>query len=409
MKQIIALLLMLYSFSTADAQQAGRTRISFIGFNCLRESWDDAMQLDGKCDEVFLNFNVTIAKKDGSTVFNYEKMTPVYGDNNGSFGNRTNAGSCTDLFGNLKGGIKTGDTYRCNEIIGEYNLDAGDVVSLIPTMWEWDPEQSLVSKILSGIKSHTNAMNQRIVGLVNSVTPTVGNYRNFILEGNQLNLPSSEDLLQSILGKQGTRPIGMATNGAFVPKVIAFTPGFIQMALTSNFGYGTGIIPVSYNEEMIGNSRDHGNYVLLFKAEWIPATSTTVTNTTQPVAVSGSTSTVLVQKRVTNSTLATNNTTTLPSSLPGNWQGTLTETNGPSKALRIQLNADKTMLVQSSNARAKGNLAGTFSFDNNTFKGTYTDENGTVTTLTGNFNGSNLLTGSFTRGSKGGTWSLSKF
>ncbi len=119
--------------------QAGRIRVYFAGFECYRETWDDILHLDGKGDEVYFNFGFSLADRNGNSKFKYEKRTAVYGDATGPFSNRISVGSCTDLFGGAKGGIKAGDTYRCNELIGEYDKADGDLLALIPTGWEYDP------------------------------------------------------------------------------------------------------------------------------------------------------------------------------------------------------------------------------------------------------------------------------
>src|SRR5258707_10350634 len=121
MKKIILLFVFTIAIHTLFAQ-GGRIRISFVGFDCYRETWDDILQSDGKGDEVFFNFSFLLADKTGNSKLSYEKRTGVYGDATGPFSNRISAGSCVDAFGNRKGGIKGGDTYRCNDIIGEYDM-----------------------------------------------------------------------------------------------------------------------------------------------------------------------------------------------------------------------------------------------------------------------------------------------
>lgn len=402
-----------------SAQQAGRVRLSFVGFDCRRETWDDALQLDGKCDEVFLYFNMNLAGKDGvSKVLNYELTTPTYGDNHGTFTSRVNAGSCVDFFGNLKGGIKAGDTYRCNFLLGEYNLEPGDVVTVIPTLWEWDPGQDLLTTIVGGIKNTTNSMNQRIVSVVNQIVPTAGNLASFILDGNNYGLPSSQDILQAIVGKQGTRPIGMTSSGSFSPKVVAFTTAFLQMAVTSNFGFGTGIIPVTYNEEMLGNSRDHGHYVILLRAEWTP--STTTGTTSAGTAVMGTTTTWLQPKTVTmqNTTVNTNtntsgNTTgaatgtTSSVALAGNWTGSY----GPGEninaiALTMRILNDGTLEVTSGN---RGQTAkGTYVMNGAQFSARWSAAGGIGMSFTGTLSGSQL-SGTYTETGKQGAITTGKW
>jgi hypothetical protein len=402
-----------------SAQQAGRVRLSFVGFDCRRETWDDALQLDGKCDEVFLYFNINLASRDGvSKLLNYELTTPTYGDNHGTFTNRVNAGSCVDLFGNLRGGIKAGDSYRGNFLLGEYNLDAGDVVTVIPTIWEWDPGQDILTTLVSGIKNTTQAMNQRIVSVVNSITPAPGNLSAFILDGNAFGLPTSENIIQAILGKQGTRPIGMTQTGSFVPKVVAFTTSFLQMATTSNFGFGTGIIPVTYNEELLGNSRDHGHYVILLRAEWTPAT-TTATAVATPIM--GTMTTIQPAPATMQAvTTTTTNNTVVPAPAPagnsatvsiaGNWNGSYTPAgNNAGNAMLMQFFADGSVEVT---GLTRGQPArGTYTLNGNQFSARVNASGGTTYVFTGTLV-TNQLSGNFTASSKqtttSGRWAVQR-
>src|SRR6185295_14531797 len=71
------------------------------------------------------------------------------------------------------------------------------------------------------------------------------------------------------------RPIGVTTNGEYSPKAVLFNANVMQQIAASNFGYGQGVIPVQYNEEALGNSRDHGNYVVLLKVDFTPKPTAT--------------------------------------------------------------------------------------------------------------------------------------
>jgi hypothetical protein len=268
-------------FSLVSLAQTGKVKVYFAGFICERETWDDALQLDGKGDEVFLNFLFSMADGSGKTKFESEKRTKTYGDATGDFSDRINVGSCVDLFGGAKGGIKAGDKYYCNDLIGEYDLSAGDVLSLIPIISEWDPGQDIHLSVLSDIKGATSEMNQQIVRLVNSAGGNFGSaiksssdLEKFVISGNILNLPSPVNVVQSLQGKQFTRPIGMFMNGSFVPKVIILDKTVLETVSKSNFFYGQGVIPIHYNEEALGNTRDHGNYKILIKVEYTPPPAT---------------------------------------------------------------------------------------------------------------------------------------
>ena len=69
MKKLIISSIILFACMHVFAQQAGRVKISFAGFKCLKETADDFLHLDGKADEVFLRFYFTVADMNGNTKF----------------------------------------------------------------------------------------------------------------------------------------------------------------------------------------------------------------------------------------------------------------------------------------------------------------------------------------------------
>lgn len=204
------LLIALLFLSILAHAQAGRIRISFAGFDCYRETWDDILQTDGKGDEVYFNFGFSLASKTGYTKLKYEKRTPVYGDATGRFSNRISAGSCTDLFGNAMGGIKAGDIFRCNDIIGEFDMENGDFLTIVPTAWEQDPISDNLNSFTSTMGSFYAAMNQRLGPLMTGFNIATGNIKGIIFQTTALGVSkimAGGD--QGELGKPGTRPIGM--------------------------------------------------------------------------------------------------------------------------------------------------------------------------------------------------------
>lgn len=121
MKRLMLSLLMLVT-TVATQAQTGRVQISFVGFECYLETWDDILHSDGKGD-VYFNFGFALADKNGNTIQKYEKRTIVYGDATGQFSNRISAGSWVNIFGEEKGGIKAGDLYHISRGTCNYNND----------------------------------------------------------------------------------------------------------------------------------------------------------------------------------------------------------------------------------------------------------------------------------------------
>jgi hypothetical protein len=271
MKKLL-LIALVFTCSLQSQAQAGRVRIYFTGFDCYRETWDDILHTDGKGDEVYFNFGFTIADRNGNTKNKYEKRTGVYGDATGQFSNRISVGSCVDIFGGARGGIKAGDNYRCNDIIGEYDLADGDIISIVPTGWEYDPIADNMNSFTSTIGGLYNSINQKLAPIMIGFHVLTGNLDGVVRTVASLGLPkivrAGGD--QGELGKPGTRPIGMEKYGDFSPKLVTLNTPNLSSIANSNFGNGTGVIAVNYDENAVGNARDHGNYTILLKVEFTP-------------------------------------------------------------------------------------------------------------------------------------------
>lgn len=433
MKKVLATVFLFFIVGSSYAQQqAGRLRLSFTGFKCFRETWDDAMQLDGKCDEVLLNFNFTLAAADGSTKFQYKFRSDTYGDANGAFSNRVSAGTCVDVFGGAKGGIKAGDVYFTNKIIGEYDMAAGDALNIIPTIWEWDPGADILSSVLGRIESGVSGMNAKVMELVSSgtglipspVSGQINSVNQFLIKGNFLNLPTASEITQTVVGKQATRPIGMTMDGKYDPYVTVLTTPIIKAMVNSNLGYGPGVIPVHYDEELMGNTRDHGSYVILLKIEFTPTGTVSTASPATTTAVSGTVSktmvnTMMVAPATTSTTLtqttqpvtqpAGTATTAIPPALIGTWQGSYAEAGGANpKQIRFQLGIDKRITILSNNPKERQQGSGTYTYDATGFRASFTDSKGVATNLAGLFNGSNQINGNWAQVGKSGTWTVMK-
>ena len=270
--------------------QPGRVKVYFNGFVCDRETWDDILHLDGKCDEVFLTFQISVADANGNTKLTYEYKTPTYGDATGAFGNRVSAGSCIDLFGGARGGIRGGDRYLTNDLIGEFDIAATDIVSIVPIIWEWDTEQIIVDPLISTLKNATNTISRETAkltasanGTFNPVVSSLNDLSRFIFPANVLMVPDFFNVIQTVFGKQGTRPIGLTSNGNFSPNVMVLSPQLMTNNARINMGYGLGVVPVKYFETDLGNEREHGNYLVLIRTEFTPTQTTTTTATATPV------------------------------------------------------------------------------------------------------------------------------
>jgi hypothetical protein len=401
MKKLVFFLLLLTSANKIFAQ-SGRIRISFAGFDCVRETWDDILNMDGKGDEVYFNFGFTQADRGRNTKMTYEKRTGVYGDATGSLSNRTSVGSCVDLFGNNRGGIKAGDTYRCNDIIGEYNLADGDILTVVPTAWEYDPVADDLSSFTSTIGGLYNSINKSVPLLAVADFATGGMYK-LIYAADKLAISKIKaGGNQGELGKPGTRPIGMEKYGDFSPKFVVLNTENLVAIANSNFGFGQGVIAVNYDEVALGNSRDHGNYTILLKVEF--------TQAAPPPAPANT----------TNNTIPVNNNPmgggikklNLPAAttVAGTWTGTYGngENNNPSY-YSFKLNDDGSMQVLSNNGAVIAN--GKYSFANNQLTGSYTYTSSGTYSFAATMSANGSLTGTWgsnKNSSGGGKWVMNK-
>ncbi len=394
MKKII-LITACVALAGSITAQGGRIKISFAGFECYRETWDDILDSDGKGDEVFFNFAFTLADKNGSSKLSYEKRTPVYGDATGKYNNRINTGSCVDLFGNKRGGIKGGDTYRCNDLIGEYDMAEGDILTVFPTGWEQDPISDNSNAFMTTFKSFYNSINQKVAPLMagfNVLTANLGAvvFNSVTLGISKINAGGN----QGELGKPGTRPIGMEKFGDFAPESVVLNTPNLAIICSSDIGFGKGVIAVNYNEEKIGNPRDHGNYTILIKVEYTPNAAAT-----NPSSYSSSVNPALIKQI---KTAAAN-------PFIGVWNGTFgTGQNNTPNFYSFRLNADGNLelLDINGNATAKG----TYKIVNNQISGFYISANNVVVSFAGSIS-NNQLSGTWGNGTNtdnGGKWLMNK-
>ncbi len=402
MKKLITILFAVIITASSFAQQAGRVRISFVGFQCIRETSDDILHLDGKVDEVFLNFSFTMSGQDGTTKFKYQNRTGIYGDANGPFSNRTSAGSALDLFGNLKGGIRGGDSYSCNNIIGEYDMAAGDVLSVVPTIWEWDNGPDNFNGFIGNLESSFNFMNQKTQQTVKSFSPGSNGLLGIVSDGGIVNIPGFSDLKLRGIARIGTRPIGITMNESFTPMVMTLNSQIMQTTSNSNYGYGLGVIPVPYNEEALGNSRDHGNYIILIRAEFTAKASAPAPPPPSVAPVNNSKNPTGNLRKTTR--LSSGNTIT------GSWVGTYG--NGESNNTNyysFRMNADGTMQVVASNGNVMAN--GNYTYTNNQLTGNYNYTNSGNYSFSATMDTNGTLNGTWGSGSNvrgGGRWMMSK-
>jgi len=396
MKKLICFILILAAVSPVMAQ-SGRIRISFAGFDCYRETWDDILHADGKGDEVYFNFGFSLADKNGNSKLSYEKRTGVYGDATGPFSNRISAGSFVDLFGNNKGGIKAGDTYRCNTIVGEYDMADGDILTIVPTGWEHDPIADNSASFFFTMKGFYNSINQKLAPIMIGFNVLTGNLGGIIYQAGSLGISKiNAGGNQGELGKAGTRPLGMEKYGDFSPKLVVVNTPNLNTICNSDMGFGKGVIGVNYDEVAVGNSRDHGNYTILLRIEFFPNQNATAT--APPSSSTGGTGIKKLEASANASSIA------------GIWKGTWgSGTNNSPNFYSFQFNADGSMSLL--DAQGNTTATGKYSWANNQLTVTYTYNNNSGSYSAIGSLSNNQLNGTWgagTNGSGAGKWVMNK-
>ena len=244
--------------STPTSGARGRFRVVITGFSVKRETSDDALQRDGKGDEVYLLTGVATLGPDGKRRADTKLRTRIMGDTNGWSG-RLRAGSRS-----TRGGLTTGDQYpssnpwqysgrtysdRLPELVWQGTLRrGGDGVLITPSIWEWDRSgDDLVSQVGLFLTSLPDALNQFTVDASNWIFGDGGSSSGSYKEC----LTTRQKLDSHILGVAETRPIGMRRLGdrfRFCPVSLALNYDKAERAVRTSQGFGRGVVVLDYHD-----------------------------------------------------------------------------------------------------------------------------------------------------------------
>jgi hypothetical protein len=261
-----------------------RFRVTINGFRVVSETWDDALEWDGKRDEVFISCSVKGATGDGQVIFSSQPTTPVMGDVNNLNG-RVLAGTASPL-----GGLRTGDSFPTATpqirtipldpardyppfAVWEGDLEqGGNVVFITPAIWEWDPGGNLFEGWLQWHKNTDAAFGQKAKEIYAGNWPAIG----WIFDAVSLGIQTAATLTAGgPIGSSGSRPIGMVKDPAdasgrtfvFNPYVLPLTYDRAQ-ALVARSEFGVpGLISVRYGEDPYWR----GDYILYLQVEQVGA------------------------------------------------------------------------------------------------------------------------------------------
>src|SRR4051812_35616232 len=89
----------------ASAAPSAHFRVVATGFDVKTPTYDTIFQTDGKCDEVFLNYQTYRLTASGTSLYDSAHSSDTMGDINGQAG-RIKAGSCSD-----QGGLRANDAF----------------------------------------------------------------------------------------------------------------------------------------------------------------------------------------------------------------------------------------------------------------------------------------------------------
>lgn len=234
-----------------------RFHITINGFTVNRETVDDARELDGKRDEVFLLSQWRLSEGGRMIADSGLLRSRVMGDPTGRPA-RVAAGSARPGFftpGSV-GGLMTGDSFptgtpwvlsgapttdRAPMLLFDGVLADGQVLVLSPTVWEQDgpnPVRTDFNPVLD--------LGARAVGPAREHPGLLGE-----ILGSERGLGSEVTVGLGIFGDPRDRPIGMVLGRDsyfFIPQRLRFTLDLADRASRFNFGLGDGVIPIRYQD-----------------------------------------------------------------------------------------------------------------------------------------------------------------
>lgn len=279
MKRILQTLLFVGSIQCVKAQTEdyyGPVTISFHGFICNRPTNDDGLGLDGVGDEVSVHFWNWMSVATNRASFN--GLSRIYGEDF-FLHDRVKAGTAT-----INGGIKAGDSYYREGVYGDNEPNSlskyaiittfcsqNTLIAILPTIWERDEGTLGVTPIQDfGVVTNNAfddiAIKQKLWDFRNSYTYNDNNPYGYFLAGRYIGLDAKyAGMFTDNKNKLASRPIGLFPNWDFSSQLIVLTPKTIKIIAEKDYGYGKGIIPVPFNEESLGNTFGHGNYILLLR------------------------------------------------------------------------------------------------------------------------------------------------
>lgn len=268
----------------APAPTSGRARyrVTVNGFTAHHETWDHALQVDGKRDEIYLTKDIVVVDKAHDLQLPAAVRTKVFGDVNGFRPDeRIRAGNASD-----KGGIQNGNAVpydrpwqrrgsglpdRLPWTVWEGELvDGENAVTMIIAPWEYDGGKDAYGDWVRWTQSVAQALKKSA-----AFQQLVGEKGKFIVELSDLGLGLALSLQESgVLGNAQDRPIGLVQTGTengkpvygANPKLLMLNFNTAELALAQDFGMGRGVIPIRF----VDDPKFAGDYEVYVQVERVP-------------------------------------------------------------------------------------------------------------------------------------------
>jgi hypothetical protein len=263
----------------------GQYRISVAGVFVRHETWDHALQVDGKRDEIYFSVDVFRVDKKGGTIDTNLVTTRVLGDVNGQNG-RVKAGNAS-----ADGGIQTGDyvpfmypwqydhpgvpaTLEADApplslFAGELTRDSNMVI-VVPSVWEYDGGTDAFADWTRWLQNTTRTLKNDT-----TLMKLAGDTAKMVLELADLGLGVALSLSEDgIIGNAMDRPIGLQADGvdakgkkkySFKPRAVTIDLARAERELATTVGNKPGVITIP----LVDDPKFAGNYDLYLKVERI--------------------------------------------------------------------------------------------------------------------------------------------
>lgn len=278
----------IYTFASNQTVQPGnvpkgRYRAVINGFSVTSPTWDHALEVDGKGDEVYIAWTTTSTDKNGNKLGGtFGDRTIIMGDTHKQ-NNRIKAGSLSK-----KGGLTAGDTYpeggtpwaldtslvdpqnnRPPIKAWEGELIQGETsVVIVPSIWEWDGGSDAFGGWVTWASNMFNQVKPKAQALAQGNATS-----DYIIKGADIGLTIAVSMKEAnVLGQAKDRPIGMKKSNTN-PKEFEYEAQALMLNydtaefLTKNdpLGRGNGVVAFSFDDD----NELKGKYLLYIQVQKI--------------------------------------------------------------------------------------------------------------------------------------------